>query len=136
MKGCFECLRYCCETCQTKIFFKELYRDLDRDNTKLFFTMECEHCIKNITKCRFKARKHLRVYPKKKKMNDKNPTNRYGDIKYFYIPDYIPSSMIISISCSGNTKHMSHMIRNTHKTYSLTDKFNKYRTYTKAHKYY
>ena len=122
MNGCFECLQYCCEACDTKIFFKELYRDLD--NTKICSTMECEHCIKSIAKRRFKARKHLRMYQqKKRRMNDKNTINRYGDIKYFYIPDYIPSSysIIVSTSCSGNTEHVSDMIRHTLKTCPVAD---------------
>ena len=90
--GCFNCRSYICKTCETKTFFKELYRDLHK--VKLFFTMTCTHCVKGITKLRFRAREQLRMYQqKKRRFNIQDLTNRYGDLLYFYIPDSMSSSV-------------------------------------------
>ena len=86
LHGCFECRQYLCKECGTKILFKTLYRDLN--NTNMFHTIKCERCIKIIAKMRFRPSKFVGWYQEKKRnLNIKSPTNNYGDLLYFYIPD-------------------------------------------------
>ena len=113
LHGCFECRQYFCKKCDTKILFKELYRDLN--NMNMFSKIKCENCFKIITEIRFKAGRHLRLFQqKKRKLNMRNPPNRYGDLLYYYISDdeyRVPilqsSSVPVSISdtCSIDSTH-------------------------------
>ena len=54
----------------------------------MFSKIKCENCFKIITEIRFKAGRHLRLFQqKKRKLNMRNPPNRYGDLLYYYISD-------------------------------------------------